>query len=155
MREDVGACDVDVVGACEGLAQRDGAAQVLEVEGGSGVVDEDVEMAWIRGDGVEGGGDGVVAGEVDLQGGDGVGVGWTRGSLVQAVDGLGGFVDGARAEEDVVGFQGREQSFDSFVADAAVAAGDEDDFGGRCHGCTGAVCSDTSRGQMSYVAACV
>ena len=64
-------------------------------------------------------------------------------------DGLVGFVEGAGGDEDVVGFGGFEEGFDGFVADAAVGAGDEDDFGGG-HGCL-SMCSEL--GVREYLAA--
>ena len=68
MRQHIRSCNVHMVGHCEGFAKGDLAAEILEIEGGAGVVDEDVEMAGVSGDGVEGGGDGVVACEIELEG---------------------------------------------------------------------------------------
>ncbi len=124
--EDVGAGDVDVVGVHEAFAEGDVAAHVLDVESGAGVVDKDVEVARVIADAVEGLGDGVVAGEVDLEGGDGVGCAGEF--FVEGGDGLVGFLERPGADEDVVGSAGFEEGFDCFVADAAVGACDEDDF---------------------------
>ena len=104
----------------------------------TGIVDEDVEAAPTGLALLIGFSDGLVAVEVHLDGLDGVG--GARAFLVQEIDCLLAVLEGAAAEEDVVGPVGLEQCLDCLVADGLVGAGDEDDFEGVHSCCDGLLC---------------
>lgn len=84
------------------------------------------EASWAGLDLLEGLLDRLVAGEVDLDRFDGVSRVWTF--LLEGLDRMLGFLERMTAEKNVVGVAGLQERLDGLVADAIVAAGDENHF---------------------------
>ena len=92
----------------------------------TGVVDEHVDVPWTGLDLLVSLLDRLVTGEIDLDRFDGVGRLWTF--FVEGVDRKLGLVQRSTAEKKVVGSVGLQQRFHSLVANAVVAAGDENNL---------------------------
>lgn len=90
----------------------------------TGIVDQGVDSAMLGLDMVTRRPDGVVAGQLELEGFDGVGQGGTL--VVDRVDGGVGFVHRSTAHDDMVATVRLEQGFDDFIADAVVAPSHQD-----------------------------
>ena len=99
----------------------------------TGVVDEGVDVAWTGLDLLESLLDRLVTGEIELEGFDGVGR--VRTFLAEALDRGFGLLRRTTAEENVVGLVGLQEGLNGLVANAIVAAGDENDLWGR-HCCS-------------------
>ena len=93
------------------------------------VVDEGVEMSRTGFDLRESLLDRLVTGDIDLDRLDGVGRLGTF--LAEGVDGKLGFFQRTTTEKNAVGFFRLQQRLDGLVADAIVAAGDENSLWGR------------------------
>lgn len=122
----MGASDVGIVGLVEGVAEAHLAINPFHVEGGSSVVDEDVEMANILLDLSDGLLDGCIIVDVDSDGLDGVLR--LRALALDALYGGGGLFVGTSSAENAVWLLGLKEDLASFVANTAIASGDEDDL---------------------------